>query len=491
MVLLLIVSVLVGTFLAEIVLRTFGGAWFNGQLRELSVSVHALRQADGDDAQQALMLRTGGLSLRFSLAAFVVLAGLFAIASSAPWVFHWSESQQTTYIVAASLAATVWWPLRNLGRSNKAVVPAVGHAYSALERCLHWIILKPAVVRQISFALERQFALPKWSNSITLAPHPSQTKNPADGAVYVCGLARSGTTVLLQILDQVDVFRSLHYTDMPFVLAPNLWKQITKFAPRQASTVERAHGDGIQIGFDSPEGFEEVFWRTVETSPPKTKCLNAETPSTEMLRYFADYRAIVANPRMAGKPSNRTPRRYLSKNNNNLLRLHSLCIDPTATVLLVYRDPVATARSLHRQHHRFCAVQSSDRFIRTYMNLLSHYEFGLDHRPFSFAAPVMDGTLLPDHPNYWLDYWNAVYCYVLESQYLRIHLVNHDALRAAPVKALNTIFDAVSIQGDAASLSLQINTISASAGTEEFSPALLQRAEATHRALLASSKNLL
>lgn len=25
--------------------------------------------------------------------------------------------------------------------------------------------------------------------------------------------------------------------------------------------VERAHGDGIKIGYDSPEAFEEVIWR--------------------------------------------------------------------------------------------------------------------------------------------------------------------------------------------------------------------------------------
>lgn len=491
MVLLLIISVLVGTFSAEVVLRTFGGVWFSGQLGDLRVSLHALRQADGDEAKQALMLSTGRLAIRFSMTASGVLAGLFAIASLAPWVLHWSESQQMTYIVASSLAATVWWPLRNLGRGNTAAAPTVRHAYGALERWLHWIALKPAVVRQLTFALERQFALPKRSNSITSAPPPSQAEDPADGAVYVCGLARSGTTMLLQILDQIDEFRSLHYTDMPFVLAPNLWKQITRRFPRQSVAAERAHGDGIHVSVDSPEGFEEVFWRTFGTSTSEPGWLGADEPSPQTLATFADYRALVANPRTERGPATGILRRYLSKNNNNLLRLHSLCADPTATVLLVYRNPLATARSLHRQHQRFCAIQTEDRFTRTYMGWLSHHEFGLDHLPFGFAVSETDNARTPEDPNYWLDYWNAVYRHVLSNKDLRLHLVNHDALRADPTRMLGAIFTVLGVHADAETLAKQIAPpVSDAESTDGLCPELVRKAQATHCTLLSSPMNI-
>lgn len=262
------------------------------------------------------------------------------------------------------------------------------NVYGMMERWLHWLALEPAVVRHLAFELERQFALPQRA-----APVPSSSNkfaDPADGAVYVCGLARSGTTMLLRILDEIDTLRSLTYRDMPFVLAPNLWRQITRYAPQRSEPAERAHGDGIIVDFDSPEGFEEVFWRTFSRQIPDTGYLGADEPSPEALAAFADYRAFVANPRTEQDSANGITRRYLSKNNNNLLRLRSLCADPTATVLLVYRNPVATARSLYRQHQRFCAAQAGSRFTRAYMGWLAHHEFGLDHRPFHFAVAGMD-----------------------------------------------------------------------------------------------------
>ena len=355
------------------------------------------------------------------------------------------------------------------------------HAYGTLERWLHWLALEPAAVRHLAFDLECQYALPERD---TL----SQNKS-ADGAVYVCGLARSGTTMFLHILDQIEIFRSPTYRDMPFVLAPNLWKRITHHSPRQAVTAERAHGDGISVDFDSPEGFEEVFWRTFGTSSADSRCLGSDEPSAETLTAFADYRALVANPRTEPLPANGLLRRYLSKNNNNLLRLSSLCADPTATVLLMYRNPVDTARSLHRQHLRFCTAQTRDRFTRTYMRWLAHHEFGLDHLPFCFAMPMMDNSLTPDDPNYWLDYWNAVYQHVLAQDELQLYLVNYDELCSRQAETLGSIFTTLGVETDITTLTQRITTPKTES-CENFCPILLQRAEVTYRALLVSRKNI-
>lgn len=494
----LIVSLVIGMVLAEIAFRAFGGLWLRGQLREVGMLLQAFREAERDDARQALLLRTGRATLQFSLGALGLLLGLMAIAGLAPWALQWTESQQAAYLVALSVVATGWWILRRSRRS--AVFTAApklphapstlrGNAYGVLERWLHWIALKPATVRHLSFELERQFALPQCTTPATSSSN--KAADPADNAVYVCGLARSGTTMLLRILDQIDVFRSLTYRDMPFVLAPNLWKQIRRHAPQRSMPAERAHGDGILVDFDSPEGFEEVFWRTFGTKTPNPRCLDADQPSPVVLAAFAEYRALVANPRTEPSPENGVPRRYLSKNNNNLLRLRSLCADSTATVLLVYRNPIATARSLHRQHQRFCAAQTDDRFTQTYMGWLAHHEFGLDHRPFCFAVSEMDVSRTPESLDYWLDYWNAVYCHVLTQQYLRLYLVNHDVLCAEPARMLSTIFDALGVQSDAAALGKQITSPAMiAANPDGFCTDLLCRAEATHLTLRASPKNI-
>jgi hypothetical protein len=408
---------------------------------------------------------------------------LLAIGGLAPWVLQWTAFQQTTYFLATTVVATLWWMQRRRKASTQP-----NNTYGPLVRGLHWLALEPAVVRHLAFDLERQFFLPK-RNSVPSTV--STAADPADGAVYVCGLARSGTTMLLRILDEIDDFRSLTYRDMPFVLAPNLWKKITKFAPQPAAPVERAHGDGIEVGFDSPEGFEEVFWRTYSTSHANERCLSAVTPPAEALSAFDAYRAIVANPRTEPIPPNGKPRRYLSKNNNNLLRLRSLCADPTATVLLVYRDPIATARSLHRQHQRFCVAQTNDRFTQTYMRWLAHHEFGLDHRAFSFAVPAMDGALTPEDPNYWLDYWCAVYGHVLSQQDLRLHLVNHDAICADPPGMIERVFAVLGVNSDTNLLARQIAPPPPEAGKiEGFRNNLHHRAEAIHSALLASPLNI-
>ena len=363
------------------------------------------------------------------------------------------------------------------------------NAYGTLERWLHWLALEPAVVRHLAFDLERQFALPKRPAQASASTN--RAADPSDGAVYVCGLARSGTTMLLRILDEIDDFRSLIYRDMPFVLAPNLWKQITRYGQKRSVTAERAHGDGILVDFDSPEGFEEVFWRTFSTQTSNSNCLAAAPPSAEALANFADYRALVANPRTEPVPANGILRRYLSKNNNNLLRLPSLCADPTATVLLVYRNPVATARSLHRQHQRFCAAQTENRFTRRYMNWLVHHEFGLDHLPFCFAVSGMDSSLKPDDPNYWLDYWNAVYSYVLAQKDLRLHLVNHDALCVMPSQMFGAIFEVLGVQADTEALAKMITKSGLNAmSTAGFCPKLLSRTKAVHDVLLSSQKNI-
>jgi hypothetical protein len=493
MVVVLIVSIMVGTFVAEVAIRTFGRSWLHEKLGETKSFLEAFKGATEDDARQALLMRMGCSTLKFSLAMLGVLLGLTAIVCLAPWALQWSDSQQMAYFVASSLIATCWWIVRGLKHSLGAgsmILP--GHAYSTLERFLHWLALGPVVVRHLSFDLERYFALPKRSTKV-VSSYSNQTEDPSYGAVYICGLARSGTTMLLHILDQIDTFRSLTYRDMPFVLAPNLWKQISRQFRQQSNSVERSHGDGIMVDFDSPEGFEEVFWRTFGTQSSETKrCLGFDEPSPNVLTTFADYRALIANPRTESLPANGNQRRYLSKNNNNLLRLKSLCADPSATVLLVYRNPVATARSLMRQHQRFCVAQTEDPFTRFYMGWLVHYEFGLDHRPFCFAIPEMDVSRTPNDPNYWLDYWNAVYRHVLSQQNLRLYLVNHDLLCAQPTRMLDEIFAILGIKESAVKLAQKINpAVQDPSCADSFCPELLSRAEATHNALLTSSKNVL
>ena len=86
-------------------------------------------------------------------------------------------------------------------------------------------------------------------------------KVPIVKPVYIAGLARSGTTILLELLARHPDVTSHRYRDFPPVLTPWFWNWFVDRAgngPQAAS--ERAHGDGIDVTAESPEAFEEVIW---------------------------------------------------------------------------------------------------------------------------------------------------------------------------------------------------------------------------------------
>ena len=82
-----------------------------------------------------------------------------------------------------------------------------------------------------------------------------------DRPVFITALPRAGTTLLLETLDSLDLFATHTYRNMPFLLVPLFWNAVTLPFRAPHVAVERAHGDGMTIGFDSPEAFEEVVWR--------------------------------------------------------------------------------------------------------------------------------------------------------------------------------------------------------------------------------------
>ncbi len=466
-----------GPCLSEICLRSLANPWAAAQLGSIKASLIKFRSATDDDERQATLLNSGFHSLQLGLIALTLMLLLIAIAAFPPWVLEWQQPKQTAYIAISSLTATLWWLVRRKKfRSEEPVVQSqmnTAHGYSRLQRWAHWLALEPKIVRALSFDLGRHFFLP-------LRP---PLADPAAGAVYVCGMPRSGTTILLRILDQIDDFKSLCYRDMPFVLAPNLWRQITARFPQHVQSTERTHGDGLWIDLDSPESFEEVFWRTCgdqasDSAGPTVKI------SPAVMADFADYRALVANPRP--RPGEKTGklRRYLSKNNNNLSRLPSLCADPTATVLFVFRNPVDTVWSSFRQHQRTLAT-ADEPFAKNYRKWLGHHEFGLDHQPAKLAVPSLRTDLTPDDPNYWLAYWIALHSAVLDQQDLRLTFVNHDQMRDDPTGFVSTICSNVKVTADIPALASLIKPPSQTGQYREaLDPIMLAVASSIHQKLL-------
>lgn len=296
-------------------------------------------------------------------------------------------------------------------------VPPAEEGYGRFDRLLHRLALGgTGAVAEMSFDLDQKLC------------HAAASADEVAGGrhVFVAGLARAGTTVLLRALHASGGFYSLTYRDMPFPMAPNLWKRLSGRLRRPDVARIRAHGDGIAINADSPEALEELFWRIrCGEDYIRPDGLIPHRPDRQTIGLFRNYVAAILTS-SGGKT------RYLSKNNNSILRLPALReAFPNATILIPFRDPASHALSLWRQHQRFSRLQRQTPFIRSYMDWLAHHEFGLGHRPFLMGGPALD-YLTPDDLDYWLDLWIRVHGELIRQSDRQCLFVSHEELCTDP-----------------------------------------------------------
>ena len=283
-------------------------------------------------------------------------------------------------------------------------------AYGPLDRALHRLVLGNKMIAETLFDLNLSLAKAN-ADAVRQERH-----------VFVAGLARAGTTILLHRLHQSGTFRSLTYSDMPFVLAPTLGAPMSRRKTAGDAPSERAHGDGILVDAASPEAFDEAYWRVFDGSAYIRKDrLTPHDPDEDTCEGFARYVAAILKTA--------TPTRYLSKNNNNILRLPAIARTfPNALIIVPFREPKAHATSLWRQHTRFVRVQGEDPFVLDYMNMLSHHEFGRGHKPFraDASSPLPPGD--PSQLNYWYHLWCDVMEWLLTHAPSSARFIGHEAL---------------------------------------------------------------
>ncbi len=303
--------------------------------------------------------------------------------------------------------------------------------------------------------------------------------------VFVAGLARAGTTILLRRLYASGQFTSLTYRNMPFVLMPGVWGRVTRRARRGEPLHERAHGDGIAVNVDSPEALEEVFWRVF---------CGAQYLAPDVLRpmvaspgVIQRYRTYVAAILDAGE--GRATGRYLCKNNNHVLRLPSVAeAFPQALILVPFRDPRQQACSLLRQHRRFLEIHARDRFARDYMGWLVHHEFGADHRPFVFPRDTLERTDAFSI-DYWLERWLATYGWLRNEAPPQARFVCYEEVCDVSTQAWEQLADAAGIPVEAGAdeypLESRRHTV-----IEACDPGLLAGADALYQQLRSDSRRL-
>lgn len=302
--------------------------------------------------------------------------------------------------------------------------------YSLIDRLLHRMAFAHPVIQKALSEIESDMFAARFADRDAARP------------VFVTGLPRAGTTLLLEALYKTGEFSTFTYREMPFLLAPLLWASMTRGGRKAGEARERAHGDGMEISFDSPEAFEEVLWISYlgdhYIKPDRLLPIGPKALSTEFREAFPTLIRKLSAVQSPGDGG----RRYLSKNNANVARLGAIrSLFADATIFVCFRDPHSHVRSLMTQHERFSQLHAEDRFARDYMRWIGHFDFGANFRPIDFKkidSKKTGAVASADTADFWLSYWIDAYSYV-EAKAADISLVCYEETLSAPESAFERI----------------------------------------------------
>lgn len=289
--------------------------------------------------------------------------------------------------------------------------------------------------------------------------------------VIVTGLARAGTTSLMNDLARIDAFVSLSYANMPFLMCPNTWTKFYK--PKTGKLKERSHKDGIMIGLNSNEALEEYFFKVkAMDSYIKPDHLSEYTLPADDYSDYLDYQTII---KLDDKKI------YLAKNNNFLLRYRSVraCNDKFIMVIL-FRDPLSHAASLLDKHREYLQLQQDDPFVLEYMDWLGHHEFGRNQKPFLFEESLTLSQTDKASLDYWLEIWINYYRQVLSLDHPNTLLINYDGYCRHPMETVQNILKKTGIKAEIPDLKPFVNTRKAG---ESYAAALYNEAQGIYKQL--------
>jgi len=310
--------------------------------------------------------------------------------------------------------------------------------YRFFDRLLHRLALSLPWMGKVSLDLECLFMS---DEKVLIKGQP----------IFISGLARAGTTILMRTFYKTDLFCSLTYRNLPFVLMPGIWKKFSQIFLQDQEAKERAHGDGIMVSFDSPEAFEEIFWRTFCADDYIFE--DRIEPHLVSQEVISQFRVFVRQVVISGDWPDQ--QRYLSKNNSNIFRLSAIQqAFPEAIIIIPFRDPIQQSISLFQQHKIFSEMQTKDSFVRDYMGWLGHHEFGATHKAFYFGKEfsIFNTEYTSDNVNYWLATWINTYQYILKKAPSESIFFSFEEFCHSPEVTLKSLFSQVGISMKASSV---------------------------------------
>jgi len=242
-------------------------------------------------------------------------------------------------------------------------------------------------------------------------------EHPVEAPVFIAGVPRAGTTILVEILSRHPALTSHRYDDFPNVYTP-YWRNwlADRLGPGKSEPVERAHGDRVMITNRSPEAVEEAIWMNFFDhlhDPARNQVLDADTSNPEFERFYREHVSKLLAARGA--------QRYLAKGNYNLTRLRYIArLFPDARFIVPWREPIAHVASLVKQDRLFTRMAQQDLRVPVQLARSGHFEFGPTKRAINLGNQTQVETIerdwaAGDLAAGWARYWHAVYTHVLDA----------------------------------------------------------------------------
>lgn len=241
--------------------------------------------------------------------------------------------------------------------------------------------------------------------------------------IYITGLARSGTTILLEFLSKHKGFATHSYSNFPFIYTPYLCNSIFNVLKKDSKTKERSHLDGIMINNQSPESFEEIIWNQFFPNLhdiKKSSNLYENNKNQEFETFYTNHVKKLILSKKAF--------RYLSKANYNINRLPYLkSIFNDLRVIIMVRNPIDFIASSIKQDILFCREQKKDIKKLHHTNTTQHFEFGLNKIPINFGNNNLTEEIAKKFESNnkieaWSKYWNEACNFIInlqESKFLK------------------------------------------------------------------------
>jgi hypothetical protein len=265
--------------------------------------------------------------------------------------------------------------------------------------------------------------------------------------VFISGLARSGSTLLHEIVSAHPGVATHRIKDFPMVFTPYWWRRATA-GLRPGVPRERAHRDRILITPDSPDALEEMVWMAFFPRCHDPTVSNHLRAGTSHPAFESFYRAHLRKVLLAEQGS-----RYAAKDNSHVARLAYLVrLFPDARFVIPVRAPSDHIASLARQHQWFSQGQRHHRRALAYMQRSGHFEFGLDRRPLNLGDPervraIRQAWAAGEEVLGWAISWDLVYGYLArlldsdEQVRSAAMVVRFEDLCASPEETIRAVLD--------------------------------------------------